>query len=48
MKRIKLDISEFLHFRQIAEKYRILFPYGIKKGWVTVQAQAAELEIIGY
>lgn len=48
MKKIKLEIKEFLQFRQVAEMYRIAFTYGIKKGWVTVQAQAEELAAIGY
>lgn len=48
MKELILEISEFLHFRQVAEKYRIAFTYGLKKGVATVRAKATDLETIGY
>jgi len=49
MKRLKMDISSFLLFRQVAEKYRLFFTYGYKKGGiVTVKADAKLLEAIGY
>jgi len=41
-------MTEFLHFRQVCEKFRIPFTYGIKKGQATVQALASDLETIGY
>ena len=48
MEKILLNIKEFLQFRQVAELYRIRFTYGIKKGTVTVQARASDLETIGF
>ena len=49
MKKLKMHITEFLQFRQIAEKFRIFFTYGYKKGGiVTVRADAKLLEAIGY
>ena len=48
MKKLILSITEFLLFRQVAEKYRIFFTYGIKSGTVTVKADIKKLELIGY
>lgn len=49
MKKLIFSIQEFLQFRQIAEKFRIFFTYGYKKGGiVTVKADAKLLEAIGY
>lgn len=48
MKQLILDIAEFLHFRQVAEKYKIQFTYGLKNGIATVKANEKDLEIIGY
>lgn len=48
MKKLILDIKEFLHFRQVAEKFRISFTYGLKDGTATVKANSEDLEKIGY
>jgi len=48
MKKVKMQINEFLQFRATCEKFRILFTYGILKGTVTIEAAANELETIGY
>mgnify|MGYP000396674382 CR=1 FL=1 len=48
MKKIKMQITEFLQFRQTAELYRIFFTYGIKRGEVTVKADPKHLAKIGY
>ena len=48
MKTLILTITEFLHFRQVAERYKILFDYGINKGIVTIQAKEHDLETIGF
>lgn len=48
MKKLILDITEFLHFRQVAEFYRIQFTYGLKNGTATVEAKETDLAIIGY
>ena len=49
MKKLLLNIKEFLLFRQVAEKYRIKFTHGpVKTGEIEVQAAALDLEIIGY
>jgi hypothetical protein len=48
MKKIKMQISEFLQFRQTCELYRIFFTYGIKRGEVTVKADPKLLAQIGY
>lgn len=48
MKQLILDISEFLHFRQVAEFYKIKFTYGLKNGIATVKANATDLALIGY
>lgn len=48
MKKIILTINEFLQFRQLCERLKIFFTYGIKKGVVTVQADADKLAEIGY
>lgn len=49
MKKLILSISEFLQFRQVAEKYRIYFTHGsVSCGTIEVQAAADDLEIIGY
>lgn len=49
MKKIIMQLKEFLQFRQTAEMYRIKFTYGYKKGGeVTVKANAFDLTQIGY
>jgi len=48
MKTLLLEIGEFLHFRQVAELYRIQFTYGLKDGKATVKANKMDLETIGY
>ena len=48
MKKLILSIKDFLQFRQVCELYRIKFTYGIKKGEVTINANATDLEILGY
>lgn len=48
MKQLILDVKEFLHFRQVAEFYRIQFTYGLKNGIATVSANEKDLEAIGY
>jgi len=48
MKKITMQVKEFLQFRQTAEKFRIFFTYGIKSGTVTVRANAYDLNQIGY
>ena len=48
MKKIILNISEFLHFRQVAEFYRIQFTFGLKNGVATVMADEKDLDQIGY
>lgn len=49
MKKLILTIKDFLQFRQVCELYRIKFTYGYKPGGqVTVQANAYDLDIIGY
>jgi len=49
MKKLILSINEFLHFRQIAERYRIQFTHGsVKTGVIEVRAKSEDLEIIGY
>ena len=49
MKQLTLDIKEFLHFRQVCEKFRILFKHTVKPGGVyIVEAKEDELAVIGY
>jgi len=48
MKKITMQVKEFLQFRQTAEKFRIFFTYGIKSGTVTVKADRLKLAEIGY
>lgn len=49
MKKLILTIKEFLQFRQICEKFKILFTYGYKSGGtVVITADAYLLETIGY
>jgi len=48
MKKLILTITDFLLFRQVCEKFRIFFTYGIKAGVVTVKADAKQLAEIGY
>lgn len=49
MKKITLDIKEFLHFRSVCEKFRILFQHTVKPGGVyIVEADENQLEQIGY
>jgi hypothetical protein len=49
MKKIIMDCKEFLHFRAVCEKFRILFQHTVKPGGVyIVEANEKELEVIGY
>lgn len=48
MKKITMTVNEFLAFRQLAEKMKIFFTYGIKKGMAEVIANKTELAAIGY
>ena len=49
MKKLTLQLTEFLQFRQVAEKFRIAFTYGYKNGGtVIITANASQLETIGY
>jgi len=49
MKKIKMQIKEFLQFRQTCEMYRIRFEFWhIKRGEVTVKADPKQLATIGY
>lgn len=49
MKKITMDIKEFLNFRAVCEQFRIQFNYWVKPGGVyTVEAERSDLEAIGY
>jgi hypothetical protein len=49
MKKLILNVKDFLQFRQVAEMYRIKFDYWyLKGGTVTVKADKLRLNEIGY
>lgn len=49
MKKIIMDCKEFLHFRQVCEKFKIMFQHTVKPGGIyIVEALENELETIGY
>lgn len=49
MKKIEMQIKEFLNFRSCCEQFRITFDYWVKPGGLyIVEAKEKELEIIGY
>lgn len=49
MKKLTLNLPDFLLFRQICELYRIYFEYEVKRGGIyNVTANANALEAIGY
>lgn len=50
MKKVTLEnVSLFLHFRAVCEKFRILFSYTVKPGGLyIVEAKEEDLEAIGY
>jgi 5-bromo-4-chloroindolyl phosphate hydrolysis protein len=48
MKKVLMQIKEFLQFRQVAEMYRIKFTYGYSKEGITIIANELQLNEIGY
>ena len=48
MKKIILQAAEFMQFKEVANKFQILFDFTVKNGCVTVTAKITDLEFIGY
>lgn len=48
MKKITLTPVEFFTFRTLANQLKIMFEHVVSGGYVTVEAEAASLERLGY
>lgn len=48
MKTITLTPNEFYQFKELAQKFRILFTCLVQSGFVHVEAEAEMLEKLGY
>lgn len=48
MKTITLTATEFYLFKELAQKFRIMFTCSVASGFVSVEANADLLEKLGY